>query len=197
MSHQDPTDGAERPVVRPAARSGSFGERLGERCGDRSEVDEEFSAFYRSAIRQLVAFLIHQGAELHVAADIAQDTMIKAYRSWTELHRPRPWVHKVASRALVRMVAAVREDLVERVPEPTSLLACPDAITEWEGRYDMLPVLRSLPARQRQVLAWTLAGYKPGDIADELGLPSDTVRANLIKARRAAAAYLKNAEAQQ
>jgi DNA-directed RNA polymerase specialized sigma24 family protein len=103
----------------------------------------------------------------------------------------------VASRALVRTITAVEEDLVEQVPEPTSLLARPDAIAEWEGRYDALPLLKSLPPRQRQVLAWTLAGYTPSDIADQLGLPAETVRGNLAKARRAAAAYLKAREEEQ
>ncbi|MFF3327693.1 RNA polymerase sigma factor [Streptomyces sp. NPDC002889] len=160
-------------------------------------MDEEFSAFYRSTVRPLVGFLIHQGAALPVAADIAQDTMTKAYQRWTELHDPRAWVHTVASRALVRTIAAVREDLVEQVPESTSLLARPDAVAEWEGRYDVLPVLQSLPSRQRQVLAWTLAGYTPSDIADQLGLSAETVRGNLAKARRAAVAYLKKREEKQ
>jgi DNA-directed RNA polymerase specialized sigma24 family protein len=74
------------------------------------------------------------------------------------------------------------------------LLARPDAIEEWETRHDTLPMLRSLPPRQRQVLAWSLAGFTPGDIAEHLDLPADTVRANLRKARRAAAAYLKARE---
>lgn len=189
VSSPDPAGGPDRPAISPAAHGGSFEQR--------SEVDEEFSAFYRSTIRQLAAFLINQGAAVHVAADIAQDTMAKAYRCWTTLHKPRAWVHTVASRALIRTIVAANEDLVEQVPEPTSLLSCPDAIAEWESRYDMLPVLQSLPSRQRQVLAWTFAGYKPSDIAEELGLPSETVRASLVKARRAAADYLKKREAQQ
>ncbi|MFF4402264.1 sigma factor-like helix-turn-helix DNA-binding protein [Streptomyces sp. NPDC001480] len=84
-----------------------------------------------------------------------------------------------------------------RTPEPTSLLARPDAIAEWETRHDALPLLRRLPPRQRQVLSWTLAGFTPTDIADHLGLSAETVRANLKKARRTAAAYLKGREEEQ
>ncbi|MFD4880549.1 RNA polymerase sigma factor [Streptomyces sp. NPDC058420] len=140
---------------------------------------------------------MNQGAAVHVAADIAQDTTAKAYRRWTQLHKPRAWVHTVASRAVIRTIAAVNEDLVEPVPEPTSLRSCPNTNVEWEERYDMLLILQSLPFRQRQVLAWTLAGYKPSNIAEELRLPSETVRASLAKARRAAAAHLKKREARQ
>uniref|UniRef100_UPI003F499906 RNA polymerase sigma factor n=1 Tax=Streptomyces chartreusis TaxID=1969 RepID=UPI003F499906 len=186
MSENTPADGGDGPAIEPVTRH-----RV------RNEADEEFSAFYRSTIRPLVAFLINQGAAVHVAADIAQDTMTSAYRRWSELHTPRPWAYKVASRALVRKFATIDEEPVEEIPEPTSLLARPDAIGEWETRHDALPLLRSLPPRQRQVLAWTLAGFTPADIAEHLALPGDTVRANLRKARRAAAAYLKAREEEQ
>ncbi|GAA1069081.1 hypothetical protein GCM10009647_090990 [Streptomyces sanglieri] len=187
MSESDPADSGDGPATEPVTHPGPPGKRQ----DLRNETDEEFSAFYRSTIRPLVAFLINQGAAVHVAADIAQDTMTSAYRRWNELRTPRPWVYKVASRALVRRFASTEEEPVGEIPEPTSLLARPDAIEEWETRHDTLPMLRSLPPRQRQVLAWTLAGFTPGDIAEHLGLPSDTVRANLLKARRAAANYLK------
>jgi RNA polymerase sigma-70 factor (ECF subfamily) len=164
----------------------------------RQEADLSFAAFYRGAIRPLVAFLINQGAAVDVAADIAQDTMTAAYQHWSDLHSPRGWVHKVASRAFVRKVASVEvsEYPVGEVPEPTSLLARPDAIEEWEAHHDALPMLRSLPPRQRQVMAWTLAGFTPTDIAEHLGgnLTSEAVRANLAKARRAAAAYYEARE---
>ncbi|MFF4156216.1 RNA polymerase sigma factor [Streptomyces sp. NPDC001678] len=193
MNDQASSDGTEQPAVVPGARSGS----LEESRRARQEVDEEFSAFYRRTVRPLVGFLINQGASLPVAADIAQDTMTKAYQSWPELRDPRAWAHTVASRALVRTFASVEEDLVGAVPEPTSLLARPDAIAEWEARYDARPMLASLPPRQRQILAWTLAGYTPGDIADLLGLPAETVRGNLAKARRAAASYLAAREGER
>jgi DNA-directed RNA polymerase specialized sigma24 family protein len=34
-------------------------------------------------------------------------------------------------------------------------------------------------------MAWTVSGYTPVEIAKELGLTSDAVRATLMKARRA------------
>ncbi|WP_210590466.1 RNA polymerase sigma factor [Streptomyces sp. GESEQ-35] len=181
MSNQDPADAPS----------------LGERQSSRQGPDEEFSAFYRKTVRGLVGFLVNQGATLPLAADIAQDTMVKAYQRWADLRDARAWAHTVASRALVRAIASVEEDPVERVPEPTSLLSRPDAIAEWETGYDALPILRSLPPRQRQVLAWTMAGYEPRDIAHHLSLSAETVRGNLAKARRAAAAYLKDREEEQ
>ncbi|MGW6890351.1 RNA polymerase sigma factor [Streptomyces chartreusis] len=159
-------------------------------------MDAQFSVFYRENIQQLVGFLLNHGASLHVAADIAQETMVKAYRRWHEIRSPRAWVHTVASRSLVRHVADVREEPAEHVPEPTSLLPDPDAVAAWETRQDTLRVLRQLPMRQRQVLAWTLSEYTPAEIAEELGMTSDAVRSSLKKARRAAVAYIRQEEGQ-
>ncbi|GGY12723.1 sigma-70 family RNA polymerase sigma factor [Streptomyces anandii] len=190
MSDQDPLDGTDLPSA-PAARRRDLD---GGRAAPLRQVEKEFSAFYRENTRQLVGFLINQGAAVFVAADIVQDTMLKAYEHWNHLREPRAWAHTVASRELARRIASVEENPVEQIPEPTSLLSDPDAIAEWEDRYDLLPLLRSLPPRQRQVLAWTLDGFTPGDIAAQLRITSEAVRSNLRKARRAAAAYLKARE---
>ncbi|KIF79136.1 hypothetical protein QR77_24920 [Streptomyces sp. 150FB] len=160
-------------------------------------MDEEFSSFYRATVPELIGFLINNGASLPVAADLAQDTMIKAYQRWTEIGHPRAWAHTVASRALGRRIADVREQPVDHVPEPTSLLPDPGAAAEWEVRHDVRPLLDSLPPRQRQIMAWTLNGWTPSEIADELSMNPEAVRASLKKARRAAAAYYREREGER
>ncbi|MFE3206077.1 RNA polymerase sigma factor [Embleya sp. NPDC059237] len=157
----------------------------------RATVDEEFSRFYRATVGPLTGFLISQGASVTVAADIAQDTMTLAYSKWMDIRLPKAWVHTTASRALARRIANTREAPVEDVPEPTSLLPTPDALLEWELRQDTLRWLTTLPPRQRQVVAWTLAGFTPAEIARELGLTSEAVRANLLKGRRRAAQFVQ------
>ncbi|MFF6957591.1 MULTISPECIES: sigma factor-like helix-turn-helix DNA-binding protein [unclassified Streptomyces] len=156
----------------------------------RGTVDEEFSDFYRAEIRGLVVFLLHHGAALAVAADMAQEAMIQVHRYWTTVRTPRAYVRTVAARALARKTAAVREDPVDEVPEPTSLLPRPDAYADWEERHVTLALLRSLPPRQRQILAWTLDGYAPAEIAEQLTMTPEAVRASLKKARRAAVRLL-------
>jgi RNA polymerase sigma factor (sigma-70 family) len=152
------------------------------------EVDG-YSEFYRQVVPSLVAFLIWQGARLPEAADVAQETMIQAYRYWSTIEHPQAWVRRVASRILARRIATVEEP-VERIGEWTALLPAPTNITAWEQRHEVLRALRHLPPRQRQVMAWTLDGYKPSEIAQELRITPETVRSNLKKARRALAAYL-------
>jgi DNA-directed RNA polymerase specialized sigma24 family protein len=191
VSTHDPADSVDRPAAAPAPPGPP-----GQRHRARQQTDTEFSAFYRETVRPLTGFLINHGAAVHVAADIAQEIMTDAYRNWDRITHPKAWVHKAASRALVRKVASVEEPVGD-VAEPTSLVPRPDAIAEWEAQHDALPLLRSLPMKQSQVMAWTLAGFTPTDIADHLGLPAENVRANLKKARRTAAAYLKAREEEQ
>jgi DNA-binding CsgD family transcriptional regulator len=52
-----------------------------------------------------------------------------------------------------------------------------------EQSLDTVRILAGLPRKQREVLAWTLDGATPLQIARELGLNQQTVRSNLRKAR--------------
>jgi RNA polymerase sigma factor (sigma-70 family) len=149
---------------------------------------EAFSAFYREHFAALVAFLMYQGARLADAQELAQEAMTVAFRSWETIEYPKAWTRRVASRALVRRIATI-DDPVHELPEPEALNAERD-MADWEDRHEILRLLRLLPPRQRQVLAWTFDGFSPAQIAEELGLKPEVVRANLKKARRAASAHL-------
>jgi RNA polymerase sigma factor (sigma-70 family) len=150
----------------------------------------EFSEFYRGFVPTLVAFLVWQGARLPDATDIAQETMIKAYQRWSEIDHPKAWARTVASRALVRRIASIEEDPAEQLPEHNLLLPLSINVEAWEQRHEVLRVLDRLPPRQRQAMAWTLEGYTPAEIATQLQITADAVRASLMKARRTLAAYL-------
>lgn len=185
MSDPDRIDGQHAALSRtlqPGSRDAAF---------SRPAADEEFASFYRATMRPLVQFLLNQGAGIHLAADIAQESMGKAYRRWTEIEHPRAWVHKVASRSLVRHISQAVEDPTDPVPEPSSHLPRPDLASQWEAEQAMLQILQALPPRQRQVRAWTVSGYTPAEIAAELGLSPEAVRSSLKKVRRAATQHLK------
>jgi RNA polymerase sigma-70 factor (ECF subfamily) len=168
-------------------------ERLTEAPATTS-LETEFRAFYLETTKQLVAFLILQGARLHDAADIAQDTMTLAYRRWDTIDHPRAWSYRVASRALIRKLSSVHE---EPVAEPHNPLLRAPGVEHWEQHQDVARMLARLPGRQRQVMAWTLSEYTPAEIANELGMTSDAVRASLYQARRALRAYLADEEGSQ
>lgn len=156
----------------------------------RAVKDAQFSAFYRAHVKPVIAFLMRQGASTAEAADIAQETMVKAYAQWDAIREPRPWAYKVAANDLAARGRARRDIPVETVPEPSALLPDPDAATEWEMRHHTLWMLSQLPDRQRQVLAWKLVGFTAPEIAEHLGITPGAVRAALMKARAAVTPHL-------
>ncbi|WP_422733884.1 RNA polymerase sigma factor [Micromonospora sp. WMMD558] len=149
-----------------------------------------FSAFYRTEVKPLVNFLLWMGAGLADAADIAQETMIEAYRNWSSIQHPRAWTRRVASRQYGRRRYG-HETTTE--PEDLPLLPANADITAWEQRHDVLRLLATLPWRQRQVMAWTFDGYQPHEIADELDITPQAVRGSLKLARRALAESFRQA----
>jgi RNA polymerase sigma factor (sigma-70 family) len=157
-------------------------------------VAVEFAQFYRETAPVLVRFLVLQGARVADAADIAQSTLCSAYAHWHKITNPRAWSFRTASRAWIRhAVDTSREELAADPPRSPLLGATPtDA---WHLRQELITALAALPARQRQVMAWTLSGYTPTEIAEELRLPSDQVRANLRLARHALATHRTIGEA--
>jgi RNA polymerase sigma-70 factor (ECF subfamily) len=156
--------------------------------------EHEFASFYRDHIRRLAAYLIYQGAAADLAADIAQDAMITAYRRWPEIKSPRTYTWTVAYRAFIRHALDDHEQPVGEVPEPAAVLPRPGEAEAWLQQQHIIHVLRALPARQRQVLALTIDGWAPAEIAELLGLGPAAVRSNLKKARRNADEHRRTGE---
>jgi RNA polymerase sigma factor (sigma-70 family) len=122
-------------------------------------------------------------------AELAQATMAEAYKYWSTIRMPEAWARRVASRALVRKTASV-EDPVDEIIEPSPLLPPLTNVLAWEQRHEVLRLLGLLPPRQRQVMAWSLQGFTPAEIAEELQITGEAVRASLKKARTTLAQHL-------
>ncbi|MCS7484133.1 RNA polymerase sigma factor [Umezawaea endophytica] len=165
-------------------------------AGTTGEWDAQFAVFYREWTKPLVAFLIMQGADVALAADVVQETMAVLYRRWQEVDHPRAWAFRTASQRLVRAVSTVREIPTNELPPLSSplLRARPTDIERWEQQYDVVDLIARLPPRQRQVMAWSLYGHTPAEIADQLGLSGDAVRANLYRARITLKTWLSRGE---
>jgi len=182
-------DEREPPEVGTVAPSKGT-DRSGSQQAADALQDAAFSAFYRAFVPTLIAFLVWQGARLPEAADVAQETMIQAYKHWATIEHRAAWARRVASRAWARRIASIGEDLVEQVPEHNPLVLSTTDVTAWEQRHEALRLLECLPLRQRQVMAWTLDGYTPTEIAGELKITPEAVRSTLYKARRTLANHL-------
>jgi RNA polymerase sigma factor (sigma-70 family) len=153
-------------------------------------AEDVFRTFYQRFMPTLVGFLVWQGVRLHEATDIAQETMIKAYRNWSTIVHPEAWARRVASRIWANRRAAIGEEPVGAIPEKSVLLPHLTDVADWEQQHEILRILDFLPSRQRQVMAWTLNGYTPAEIAEQLGITPEAVRGSLKKARNALAAHL-------
>ncbi|SCL23697.1 RNA polymerase sigma-70 factor, ECF subfamily [Micromonospora pallida] len=177
-----PTDHRAAPTVPPPRRRDVLS----------PETVAAFSDFYRKEVGRLVAFLVWQGASVADAADVAQETMRRALEQWNTIRSPGPWTRRVASREYARRMAYLVElpadDLADRTP---LLRASASEIAAWEARQEELRLLGHLPSRQRQVMAWTLEGYQPAEIAEQLRMTPEAVRSSLLKARRTLAALLR------
>ncbi|NMO53422.1 sigma-70 family RNA polymerase sigma factor [Actinoplanes sp. TBRC 11911] len=149
------------------------------------ERDTEFELFYLRELPRLVAFLATHGARVSMATDVAQETMMQAYRRWDDLEKPRAWIRTVASRTWWRQEQQQRQEIPhDQCPDSHTLLDV-DAATEIESRHEVLSILKTLPIQQRQVMAWFYDGYQPNEIAAVLGKPVTTVRSLLRHARAA------------
>jgi RNA polymerase sigma factor (sigma-70 family) len=156
--------------------------------------EDEFARFYRGHVSRLVAYLIYQGAAAHLAADIAQDAMITVYQRWPEIKSPRAYTWTVAYRAFIRHALNGPEQPSDEVPERAALLPRPGEAEAWLQEQHIIHLLRALPPRQRQVLALTIDGWTPAEMAELLGLDPAAVRSNLKKARRNADEHRRTME---
>lgn len=156
----------------------------------------EFTVFYRESAPRLVAFLRWQGASLPDAADSAQEALTLAFQQWSTLRHPYAWCRLVASRLYTRRVATVHEQPVDDLDAVAGfpLIASGADLDAIEQRYVVVRLLDLLPARQRQVMAWTYDGATPTEIAESLRISPDAVRSNLYKARTALRGHLNGLE---
>ncbi|WP_157254797.1 RNA polymerase sigma factor [Nonomuraea typhae] len=148
-------------------------------------IREALAAWYIGNLGGLVLFAMMLGASRHEADDLVHSAFVEALPCWADISHPGAYLRTCISRAYRHGRSRLREEPVAQLPnlaaEPDSAW---DAVEFDDQQRRVLNVIRQLPARQRQVLAWTLDGYDPHEIAERLGMRPGAVRANLFKARR-------------
>ncbi|MGW4526623.1 RNA polymerase sigma factor [Amycolatopsis sp. NPDC004378] len=142
-------------------------------CGD-----DGFDAFFRADFPPLVAFLCKAGFEVETARDVAAEAMLHALEAWPTLEDPRAWVRRVAGRLLDAAGDARADWTPAGDPQDDEKLAA--LVDQHAGLIDLLA---SLPGQQRMVLAWSLDGFTPTQIANALRIAPATVRSNLRHVR--------------
>ncbi len=176
--------GAHRTDAEVAEVAGRRSQSAQPLADNGSVVDvADFRNFYRNFVPALVAFLMWQGASLVEAADVAQKTMIEAFRRWSQIDQPELWARTVASRTLMRRATATEQGCRAGLPIHSMLLPASVDAKAWEHRHAILGVLSGLSSPQRQVIAWAMEGYSSAEIANELNIGFGAVRTHLTKGR--------------
>jgi RNA polymerase sigma-70 factor (ECF subfamily) len=139
-----------------------------------------FENFYIDDFTRLIRFVMTLGASVHDAEDVAQEAMKAAFIGWTTVTTPHAFVRRAAQRIFYRRCKQDRRRMESATASHTEAIAHDDA--DVDVRH-LLRLVRSLPPRQREVMAWTIDGYGIAEVAAATGAPASTVRSHLRHAR--------------
>jgi RNA polymerase sigma-70 factor (ECF subfamily) len=142
-----------------------------------------FEEFFRSEYAKLVAIARGLIGNHELAADLAQETLVRCHRDWARvsaLDVPGAWARRVLVNLAIDSQRAAARD--RRAP---AWLHRVDAVTPADPAVDgWWSAVRALPDRQRAVVVLHyLEDRSVDDIAVVLGIASGTVKATLSKAR--------------
>lgn len=182
-SEQPPT--GPLPTVVPAPRPAPAFQVPPEPDGWPGSFEDFFRAHYRTLLRQAR----YAGANEHEADDAAAAIMMDVYRHWNRLDDPLAWARRAVGRSFikrkVRSLDRIRARQV-RFHAGTPLARADANMTSWEEwQWIQELLLNWLTVDQRDVMALTLDGFAPAEVADEIGAPRDAVRQRLRLARKA------------
>ena len=186
-------------TLRPSARLATMSDSSA--IDVRAEIEVLFSLHHA----EIYAYLARMVREPELAADLAQDTFVKAYRAYDSLEdrdHARAWLYQIAHR--VALDEFRRRKIIRFLPwTGESRGAAPSAEhLALEGRFsgDMERALRKMPERQRSALLLAELHDLTGlELASALGVSHVAARALLTRAReslRQALAVEREADAQ-
>lgn len=152
----------------------------------------EFDEFYDTSFRRVVGQVYAMVGSLAEAEDAVQEAFARAWQNWPKISGygdTEAWVRGVAFRICVsawrktvNRFSAHRRQAAQAVDEPPGM--SPD-------RLAVIIALQRIPADLRQVIVLHhLLDRTVEEISRETGTPSGTVKARLVRGRRALAPHL-------
>lgn len=152
--------------------------------------DGGFEPFYRDTRHRVVTFLYATSGDLAEAQDAAQEAYARAWQRWDRLrsyHDPEAWVRTVGYRLLINRWRKVRNGLAAYRRHGPPAHADPPS----EDQLALVAALRRLPVEQRRaIVLFHLLDLPTTDIAEQTGVPVNTVKSRLARGRRALAQTL-------
>ena len=162
----------------------------------RLQIPPPFEEIMQRHEREIMRYLLRASGDREDAADLFQETWLRAYRAYPRLDSDsgvRPWLYAIATN-LCRNRARDSARRVRVVVSDNEKLPAADLIGK-NHRFDhenegyaaahMRELISALPTKQRQALHLRyFAGLAYAEIADALGCSEDGARANVSQALR-------------
>jgi RNA polymerase sigma-70 factor (sigma-E family) len=162
----------------------------------KPDRDSEFTAFFDAEGERLQRFAAFMCGDPDLAADLAQEALMRTYRAWRSIRKkePGPFARRVVVNALRDKQ---RRDRVRRL-RPIATLPLVDhvdasAALDWMVVSDLL---RTLPTMRRAVVLLRFyEDMSEQQIADALDRPLGTVKSDLHRALAALRPLVRSQEA--
>jgi RNA polymerase sigma-70 factor (ECF subfamily) len=164
--------------------------------GSSDELAAEFEARLRDsgtlAFRVAYSVLRHR----EDAEDVAQETLAKAYRGFTQLRnreRFRAWLVRATWRLAVDRLRSDRRRLTrEQAVSAAAAVDTEKQAADHERARHLWAAIDSLPEKLRLTIVLSgIEGHDTREVAALLGIPEGTVRSRLFLARKALAGKLQ------
>ncbi|OLE27776.1 MAG: hypothetical protein AUG44_09310 [Actinobacteria bacterium 13_1_20CM_3_71_11] len=156
------------------------------RVEPRAAPAQGFAVFFKASYRELVKAAMYAGATRHQADEAAAAATREVLRRWDELDNPLAYARRAVISNFIkektRDLERDRRRQLERNAGTSEGREDP-GLTVWENREWVLQMLRSLPAGQRDVMAFIVDGFTPTEIATLLGRSPAAIRQSLHDAR--------------
>ena len=184
-------DPALADLRRPFGRPVSFGSRAAAMSGmwDHDEAGAFVESLFAKHHGEIYAYLLRMLREPELAADLAQDAFIKAYKNYDTLEKPenaRAWLYQIAHRVALDEIR--RRKIIRFFPwTGESHGSAPSAerlVMDAHLSGDMQRALARMPERQRAALLLAEIHDLTGvELAAALGVSHVAARALLTRAR--------------
>ncbi|NOK61284.1 MAG: hypothetical protein GFH27_549305n53 [Chloroflexi bacterium AL-W] len=152
------------------------------------QQQESFEDFYASHQRAIETHLIRLVSDPEVAADLCQDSFLKAMRGWNQRDSSAntiAWLYRIATNTAydyLRRRRRIQFISLENIPGTLNTATTPaPQVDEQSPVYE---ALAQLPSKYKLPLVLhSCAGHTVGEIADALGCTNSTIKTRLFRAR--------------
>jgi RNA polymerase sigma-70 factor (ECF subfamily) len=158
----------------------------------REDTAAALDVIYKAYRSRIYSFLLRFFGDPELAADVAQDTFTKTYKTLPTLtrdHKVLPWLYRIANNTAIdharrrKRIAWVRLTTVSDTSEEPGRAGPADDVGE---REHVQATLRQLPPENAMaLLLHAVEGYSYKEIAEIQGCTMTAVRSRIARAREA------------